>query len=377
MRILRLLCGVLGVGTMAVFVAAWAMTVPVGDAHVGPGTLAAAAPMSVARSAHSATALPGGHVLIAGGFVEQGAATGAELFDPSQNRFVPLPPMVAARHSHSATILPDGRVLIAGGFGAESRVLSAVEVFDPATNTFAAAGTLRAARGGHVAVLLDDGTVLIAGGVGPNWQFLSSAERYDPATGRSTAVGDMMVEREGHVAVGLRDGRVLVAGGHRGRRADITLHASAELFDPATGRFTRTGDMRVRRHKHDAVLLPSGAVLVTGGSDERDDRGVYRSTERFDPVTGRFTDAAPLQLGRYKHAGTSVVLPSGLVLIGGGAPRAELYDPEQRRFNLVPSDVEMAGQFAAVAALPDGGALITGGYGNRGGPRPSAWRYRP
>lgn len=341
------------------------------------GSLDAAPAMSAARAAHSATPLPDGRVLVAGGFTEKGSAKGAEVFDPVAGRFSPLPPMITTRHSHNATLLPDGRVLIAGGYGEGTTTLATAEVFDPAMNSFAPTGSLLAARADHIAVLLENGKVLVAGGLGPGWEFLSSAELYDPATGRFSPTGSMTVARESHVAVRLLDGRVLVAGGHRGRRADITLHASAEIYDPASGTFSLVGDMRIRRHKHDAVLLSNGQVLITGGSDERDDRGVYNSSELFDPKTETFAAGPTMRLGRYKHAGSSVVLPSGLVLIGGGAPQAETYDPRTRRFSLVAGEARMAGQFSAVAHLNNGGALITGGYGNGGGPRSSAWLYRP
>lgn len=75
----------------------------------------------------------------------------------------------------------------------------------------------------------------------------------------------MTTARESHVAVRLRNGRVLIVGGHQGRRADMRLFASAEEYDPVTRRFTAVGDMQVRRHKHDAVLMADGRVLVTGG----------------------------------------------------------------------------------------------------------------
>ena len=332
--------------------------------------------MSIARAAHTATALPDGRVLVAGGFVEKGSAKGAEVYDSRAGRFSSLPPMITTRHSHTATLLHDGRVLIVGGYGDGTATLATAEIFDPATNSFASTGSLLAARAGHVAVLLQNGKVLVAGGVGPGWDFLSSAELFDPATGRFSTTGSMTVARESHVGVRLVDGRVLIVGGHRGRRADITLYASAEMYDPASGVFSRAGDMRVRRHKHDAVLLPDGHVLVTAGSDERDDRGVHDSSELFDPATGAFTAGPTMQLGRYKHAGSSVLLPSGLVLIAGGAPQAETYDARNHRFSLVGGVARMAGQFSAVAQLSDGNVLITGGYGNGGGPRSSAWLYR-
>ncbi len=341
------------------------------------GLLVAAPAMSANRAAHTATALRDGRVLVAGGFTEKGSAKGAEVYESEAGRFSSLPPMLTTRHSHTATLLPDGKVLIAGGYGEGSTTLATAEVFDPATNTFAPTGLLLAARADHVAVLLGTGQVLIAGGLGPGWTFLSSAELYDPATSKFSPTGSLTVARESHVAVRLQDGRVLITGGHNGIRGNLTLLASTEVYEPTTGVFSQANDMRVRRHKHDGVLLPDGQVLITGGSDERDDRGVYNSSELFNPTTGNFTPGPSMRLGRYKHAGTSRVLPSGLVLVAGGAPQAEVYDPHGNTFALVPGEPRMAGQFSAVASLKTGGALITGGYGNGGGPRSAAWLYRP
>jgi hypothetical protein len=341
------------------------------------GTLTDAAPMAIARAAHTATALSDGRVLVAGGFTVQGSASGAEVYDPVTSRFAPLPPMRMTRHSHTATAMPDGRVLLAGGYGTGNTTLASAEWFDPVTGQFTPAGSLTEPRAGHVAVVLADGRVLFVGGVGPEWTFLASAEIFNPVTGTFARTGAMDVPRESHVGVRLDDGRVLVVGGHRGRRADIVLYASAEIYDPAVGRFAPTGPMRIPRHKHDAVTLKDGRVLVTGGSDERDNRGIHETSELYDPATGTFSDGGRLQRGRYKHAGSSLVLPNGMVLIGGGAPRAEVFDPRHKRYTLVGGPAEMAGQFAAVAPLPDGGALITGGYGKGTGPRAAAWRYQP
>lgn len=345
---------------------------------VPPGVVRPTTPMAAPRAAHSATALFDGRVLIAGGFTDGSSeASGAEVYEPRTGRFVRLPRMVTLRHSHTATTLPDGRVLITGGYTGEGNVTPLAEIFDPATNRFVTTGAMTVPRAGHVAVPLANGKVLIVGGVGNGWAFLSSAEIFDPATGRFAPTASMSVSRESHVGLRLQDGRVLIIGGHTGRRAAMVLYTSVEAYDPATGVFRRAGDMQVRRHKHDAILLRDGKVLVTGGTDERDMDGVYDSTELFDPATGTSTTGTPMQRGRYKHNGSSVLLPDGNVLIAGGAAQAEMYDPRTRTFTLVPGAAPMAGQFSAVAPLIAGRVLITGGYGNGRGPRDAAWVYQP
>lgn len=319
---------------------------------VRAGTLVSVAGMSEARAAHTATALPDGCVLVVGGFGEGGKVAGAELYDPAANAFIPVGSMATPRYSHTATLLADGRVLIAGGYNAQGDYLSSAELYDPITNSFTPVASLNSARADQVAVSLEDGQVLFIGGVGPGWTFLASAELYDPTTDTFARVGSMAVPRESHTAVRLNDSRVLVAGGHQGRRDAIELYASAELYDPVTESFTPTGDMSVRRHKHDAVLLPDGHVLITGGADERDSGGVYQSTELYDAATHRFTSAGMMRLARYKHRGTSAVLPDGRVLLAGGATQAEVYDPRTGIFNLVSGNARMAGQFSASALLP-------------------------
>jgi hypothetical protein len=206
--------------------------------------------------------------------------------------------MLAARQSHAATRLRDGRVLIAGGYGADGRTLSSAELFDPATRRFAATWPMTQPRAGHAAVLLRDGTVLVVGGEASLSHTLASAEIYDPATGSFAGADSMSGARASHTATVLLDGRVLVTGGHRGRRASLRVLRSAELYDPATGAFAPTGALRVRRHKHDAVTLPDGRVLVIAGADERDDLGAYDSAEICDPRRGTFAPTGALALAR-------------------------------------------------------------------------------
>ncbi|MBI1801849.1 MAG: hypothetical protein HY259_03560 [Chloroflexi bacterium] len=335
----------------------------------------AIAGMTASRAAHTATLLPDGQVLIAGGFDAEHGLSSAELFDPATRTFSPTGPMSVARYSHTATLLPNGKVLIAGGYNGD--YLSSAELYDPAARQFIPAGQMTVARHDQLAVLLSSGKVLLVGGVGVGYEFLSSAELYDPATGAFALTGSMATPREGHMLTLLADGRALITGGHQGRHSEIIIHASAEIYNPATGAFTPTGSMTLKRHKHDATLLSNGKVLISGGSDERDDRGAYRSAETYDPQTGIFTWAGNMTTARYKHQGTSVLLKDGRVLLMGGAASAELYDPATGVFNPLSTGTGAMRLFATTTLLPDGAVLLTGGYGPNIAASAKAWLFIP
>jgi hypothetical protein len=339
------------------------------------GVVNAIRSMTRQRAAHTATLLPNGKVLVAGGFAgdEQSLAS-AELFDLATGIFASAGDMSAPRVGHTATLLPNGKVLIAGGYN--GNYLASAELYDPAAGTFTSTSRMVTARNGHVAILLPNGKVLLAGGVGVGWTFLADAELYDPATNTFTATGNMLAARESHTATLLANGKVLIAGGHRGRRAAITIYSSAEIYDPATGRFSVTGDMTRIRHKHEAVLLAEGRVLIIGGADERDGRPAYTSAEIYNPARGTFTATANLNSPRYKLQGTAVLLNNGKVLIAGGANRAEVFDPSRNTFSYAAGDMGTPRLFATATRLQNGQVLITGGYNDSNNVSSNAWIYR-
>lgn len=345
------------------------------------GTVTPTGKLNVRRFSQTATLLPNGKVLVTGGMEANGKYdASAELYDSRTGSFTTIASMTTARSGHTATLLPNGKVLIAGGSDGSEENLTSAELYDPAAGTFRRTGSLTGPRCGAAAVLLKNGKVLLVGGDGAHEdERVATAELYDPATGRFTAAGSMLVPRNTHSAVLLQDGRVLVVGGSSaGRYPNARIEASAEIYDPATGRFTMTGSLKTGRHKFAAIVLSDGTVLVVGGSDNRDWRGEYATAELYDPKTGRFTPAGEMNNKRFKLENGAVRLPDGRVLIAGGAERPEIYDPATKAFQPVSGTVGNCRYFSSATLLADGRVLIAGGYGDdaMAGAVANAWIYQ-
>jgi hypothetical protein len=164
-----------------------------------------------------------------------------------------------------------------------------------------------------------------------------------------------------------------------GRYPNQRIEASAEIYDPATGRFTSTGSMFLPRYKIGSALLPDGRVLITGGSDAHDWRGMYASTEIFDPQSGYFSRGPEMREARFKMTHAVQSLPDGRVLIAGGASEPEIYDPALKRSSEI-AEPSLDGFFySTTTLLPDGRVLIVGGYGMnpQAGAVKHAWLWKP
>jgi hypothetical protein len=320
--------------------------------------------MNDGRYGHTATTTStagGATVLLTGGFDALGVTNSIELYVNSSNEFLLGGTMIDARQGHTATFLGGtDQILIAGGQNAGGTVLNTAELlstplvatmntprvnaaasiatipppvfivgcpgpavvtggsngtsalqtaelFDPVKDTFTltddaslGGSQMNAARTHHTATFLaNSGTlkVLIAGGAGADGVSQASAEIFDPATNKftlTTALGgtNMNDARANHTATAIGQTMVLIAGG-----TDSSGHvlATAELFDLSNNSFTRIGSMNSARRNHAAVNLANGKILITGGEDAS---GTTLATaEVFDPGTNTFTLTTDPSLG--------------------------------------------------------------------------------
>jgi hypothetical protein len=337
--------------------------------------------------------LADGRILFIGGFEQPaGAVRKAEIYDPATGKFTATGSPTVARSDETATTLWDGRVLVVGGLDAVSgKQLDSAELYDPKTGKFTATGSLNTARQFHTATMLIDGRVLIVGGYNTNSTAaapvvetmayhpvsggrgtqpvaavgdqgeLASAEIYDPKTGKFTLTGSLHKVRADQTATLMLDGRVLIAGG----QIDPPV-VSAEIYNPTTGTFTLTGSMSSSRWLHTATVLMDGRVLLTGG--RAGDDSIYSSAELYDPKTGKFTRTGSMTTNRQEHTATQ--LPNGLVLITGGLSgpattanatnSAELYDPKTGKFTSA-GTMNASRMDQTANLLSDGSVLIAGG----------------
>jgi Tol biopolymer transport system component len=347
----------------------------------------------------SATLLADGRVLLTGG-----CGTAAEVYDPGTGTFSVTGSMTAPRGGSTATLLPDGRVLLAGGYNCaaagQDGIWASAELYDPVTGTFSPTGSMAAPRSQQTATSLADGRVLITGGLSGSSPptgggvtlaayrtaatdaFLKTAEIYDPVTGKFSKTGSMSTPHRGHTATLLSDGRVLVVG--NGGESS-TAGTAADVYDPATGTFSLTGSMKFGRWLQTATLLADGRVLILGGRTPKD--SVRASAELYDPRSGKFTTAGSMGEGRQQH--TATLLPDGRVFIAGGywsdgqkwrvLAETEMYDPATGKFSPVGSMGAPREGHSAIL-LHDGRVLLVGGedIGNSGGSGvASAVLYQP
>ena len=227
--------------------------------------------------------------------------------------------MTTSRVSHTATLLPNGKILVAGGHDSAGTDFSSAELYDLGTGVWISTGSMTTPRQGHIAILLPNGKVLVAGGTIAGCTATGTAELYDPATGTWSGTGSMNDPRSNSLAamitVGPLAGMVLVAGGDPACGGGPAT-AVAEVYDPNTGTWSGTNSMGTARDWANSALpaLPDGSILAVGGGTCCPYRW-FNTAESFDPVNQSWTPTAPKNTNAQ---GAAVLMPNGVVLVAGG-----------------------------------------------------------
>jgi N-acetylneuraminic acid mutarotase len=326
------------------------------------GGWSSAGAMHVPRDSHTATLLLSGKVLVAGlrtntDVYDAGARE--DLYDPTTGTWSTTGAMSSPRGYHTATLLPDGRVLVAGG--SASAAQSTAELYDPTTGAWSPTGSMMVRHQQHVAVLLPNGTVLVAGGYSSSVTVTNAAEVFDPATGSWTATGSMLSPRRVFSGTLLPNGKVLVAGGF-GPQTNGGLHypyASAELYDPATGTWAQTGAMTSPRAQGATLLLSNGKVLMASGYGASN--LPTATSELYDFASGTWTASSQMVKSRQLAIGT--MLPDGRALVGdlnSNIGEMEIYEPGTAVLEFA-GGLGTARTGATATLFPNGNVLSMGG----------------
>ena len=314
-----------------------------------------------------AAPLPDASALIAGGTPWFGGFDGpgpdpvarAMTYDPATATWKSAPSMSRARNSATASPLADGRVLVTGGYDRnvvqlpnpnqqpfcclriDLTALATSELFDAKTRSWSGTGSLGHPRYGHQAITLKGGLVLVVGGEDQQANpptYLASAEVFDPSTGKWTGAGDIGAPRTDFTLTALADGRALLAGGLA--PDGVTVLRSTLLYDPVKNAWSQGPDMKDARTSQAAALMRDGRVLVTGGADHL---GRLATSEIFDPARPGWIPTGALKTARSNEV--AVALRDGRVLVAGGRGSktgladSEIFDPNAAGASPVPRTV--------------------------------------
>jgi hypothetical protein len=264
---------------------------------------------------------------------------------------------------HGASSLAIGKILFTGGYGYD--VCITTEFYYPSTGKWTEGTYMKDCRWYHTSSVLKNGKVLVAGGYvaepehGKNVKdTVDGTELFDPATGGWTSTGNLNQQRYSHTASVLPNGKVLVVGG-----LDMDFLNSAELYNPSTGNWSITDSMHWKRIWHTATTLGNGKVLVTGGSN--DVESILKTVELYDPSTEKWKNVNSMTYSRCGH--TATVLTNGKVLVVGGLDSTgnalnstELFDPSTETWTVTGNLINNRSEHTA-SLLKNGKVLVAGG----------------
>jgi hypothetical protein len=388
-----------------------------GLSNVATGTTTSGAPSPEAVVGQWSGVLPAPivqvhlHLLPNGTVLSWGRAGDPQVWDPATGTFtVVSAPSLLFCAGHD--FLPDGRLLVAGGHISDDHGLPNANVFDAATGSWQIAPAMAQGRWYPTNTTLPDGQLLTIGGRDESGAIVTIPEVWDGATWRRLTTASQALPYYPRMFVA-PDGRVFYAGEYgQSSYLDVTGtgswtsgpfriysgwrdYGAAVMYEPGKILYVGGGDpptntaeiidlnqpnpawaytssMAFARRHINATLLPTGDVLVTGGtggSGFNNAVGAVHTAEVWSPATGAWTTLASGAVTRIYHS-TSLLLPDGRVLHtgsgdgGGGVNERnyELYSPpylfQGARPNITGATPAAVGYGQTVfVETPDGAAI--------------------
>lgn len=298
--------------------------------NASTGTWSVTGSMAAGRGeGFTATLLPNGEVLVAGGYNTGICLDAAELYNPSTGRWRSTGSMNQPRCYHAATLLSTGNVLVAGGSDSSGTPGTSAELYNPSTGEWQTTGSLNAPRANGAATLLAGGEVLIAGGwndINGLERFLTTTELYNPSTGVWSVTGSMVK--------GIFSPAPALLGNN-----DALIANAAQFYSPASASWTATGPLpRTATNPIRATLLPNGNVLASGTVCNYSGCGFIPTVFCFLYTTSTNSWSLTGNMHQARTDNTATLLLNGMVLVAGGQHHglgtpitalssAELYTP--------------------------------------------------
>jgi hypothetical protein len=261
--------------------------------------------------------LPDGQVIVPGGHINDGfGLPDVNVFDPSTSTWSTQPPMAAGRWYPTVINLPDGSPVVVAGATSDGNTNLIPEVRN-------ADGTWRQLTGAPLEIeyypqlfIAPSGRVFMAG-QDPHTKYLDTSGAGAWITGPSANWGN----RTYGTAVMYEPGKILAAGG--GSTPPTATAEVINLNDRAPAwRYTQS--MNHARRMVNGTVLPDGKVLITGGTSGvgfNDESHAEYSAELWNPATGKFTELSSMAIFRVYHS-IALLMPDARVLVGGGGEGA-------------------------------------------------------
>lgn len=311
--------------------------------------------LNTPRWGHQAQLLDNGNVLVFGGnnalLTNYKVFSSSELYNPTTKSWTNAGTMNTERGNFSSVLLDNGNVLAIGG-NTTNGSLNSCEIYDVSTGVWKNAGSLHTPYAYHTSVKLRNGKVLVAEGYG-------KSEIYDPNTDKwSGTINMKLYHGIGMAMILMDDGKVLAMGGSEAPRR-------VEIFDPLSGEWTLHFAVSQATHSyHSIIRLKNGNFLIVGTQDGSQEDQL--TAEIFNPVSQAFSKTGNLLTN--VGAASMVLLDDGKVLLYSmGDPFSpsntkciQIYNPDTGKwtsdnYNFIGANL------ATVNMLHNGTVLLSGG----------------